>query len=148
MKRKLYKLLLLAVITVIFICISCKNDVQNSIPQLFVDNPATVTNCPVYEEVEDGFIIIIGQYSIIDTKSNVRYEGLEEIEYFDSLDDIPKLSKEEYDQLVEAGNAVTIENFPLGDPADPSSTETIIELYDNIEINVIDDSIFKLIMEI
>ncbi len=108
----------------------------------------TVTNCPVYEEVEDGFIIKIGQYSIIDTKSNVRYEGLEEIEYFDSLDDIPKLSKEEYDQLVEAGNAVTIENFPLGDPADPSSTETIIELYDNIEINVIDDSIFKLIMEI
>ena len=87
-------------------------------------------------------------YCIIDTKSDVRYEGLEDIEYFDSLDEIPELSQDEYDQLVDAGNAVTIENFPLGDPSDPSSTETIIELYDDIEINVIDDSVFKLIMEI
>ena len=108
----------------------------------------TVTNYPVYEEVEDGRIIKIGQYSIIDTKSDVRYEGLEEIEYFDSLYDIPELSHREYEQLTEAGNAVTIENFPLGDPADPSSTEIIIELYDNIEINIIDDSVFKLIMEL
>ena len=108
----------------------------------------TITTCPVYEEVEDGLIIKIGQYSIIDTKSDVRYEGLEDIEYFDSLDEIPELSQDEYDQLVDAGNAVTIENFPLGNPADPSSTETIIELYDDIEINVIDDSVFKLIMEL
>lgn len=108
----------------------------------------TITTCPVYEEVEDGLLIKIGQYSIIDTKSDVRYEGLEDIEYFDSLDEIPELSQDEYDQLVDAGNAVTIENFPLGNPADPSSTETIIELYDDIEINVIDDSVFKLIMEI
>ena len=108
----------------------------------------TVTSCPVYEEVKDGCIIKIGQYSIIETKSNVRYEGLEEIEYFNSLDDIPELSQKEYEQLKEAGNAITIESFPLGDPADPSSTETIIELYDNIEINVIDDSAFKLIMEL
>ena len=108
----------------------------------------TVTTCPVYEEVEDGLIIKIGQYSIIDKKSDIRYEGFEDIEYFDSLDDIPELSQDEYEQLADAGNAVTIENFPLGDPSDPSSTETIIELYDNIEINVIDDSVFKLIMEI
>ena len=108
----------------------------------------TVTTCPVYEEVEDGLIIKIGQYSIIDKKSDIRYEGLEDIEYFESLDDIPELSQDEYEQLADAGNAVTIENFPLGDPSDPSSTETIIELYDNIEINVIDDSIFKLIMEL
>ena len=108
----------------------------------------TVTTCPVYEEVEDGLLIKIGQYSIIDKKSDIRYEGLEDIEYFDSLDEIPELSQDEYDQLVDAGNAVTIENFPLGDPSDPSSTETIIELYDDIEINVIDDSIFKLIMEL
>ena len=108
----------------------------------------TVMTCPVYEEVEDGFLIKVGQYSIIDKKSDIRYEGLEDIDYYDSLDDIPELSQDEYEQLADAGNAVSIENFPLGDPSDPSSTETIIELYDNIEINVIDDSVFKLIMEL
>lgn len=108
----------------------------------------TVTTSPVYEEIEDGLIIKIGQYSIIDKKSDIRYEGLEDIEYFESLDDIPELSQDEYEQLVDAGNAVTIEDMPLGDPADPGSIETIIELYDNIEINVIDDSVFKLIMEL
>lgn len=108
----------------------------------------TVTTCPVYEEVEDGQIVKIGQYSIIDTKSEIRFEGLEDLEYFDSLDSIPEMSTSDYEQLVEDGNAVTIEEFPLGDPSDPSSVETIIELYDDIEINVIDDSVFKLIMEL
>ena len=43
---------------------------------------------------------------------------------------------------------VVIEEFPLGNPADLSSVETIIELYENVEVNVVDDSLFKLIMEI
>ena len=50
--------------------------------------------------------------------------------------------------IVSAGNAVVIEEFPLGNPADLSSVETIIELYENVEVNVVDDSLFKLIMEI
>ena len=108
----------------------------------------TVTTCPVYELLEDNQIIKIGQYSIIDTKSEVRYEGLEDLEYVDSLDDIPEISGAEYEQLAEEGNAVAIEEFPLGNPADPSSVETVIELYDTIEINVVDDSVFKLIMEL
>lgn len=108
----------------------------------------TVTTCPVYEEVENGQIIKIGQYSIIETKSEVRYEGLEDLEYFNSIDSIPEMSISDYEALVEAGNAVKIEEFPLGNPADPSSIETIVELYDNIQINVIDDSVFKLIMEL
>ena len=58
------------------------------------------------------------------------------------------MSISDYEALVEAGNAVKIEEFPLGNPADPSSIETIVELYDNIQINVIDDSVFKLIMEL
>ena len=108
----------------------------------------TVTTCPVYEEVENGQIVKIGQYSIIDTKSEVRYEGLDDLEYFDSIESIPEMSVSDYEALVEAGNAVTIEEFPLGNPADPSSIETVVELYDNIEINVIDDSVFKLIMDL
>lgn len=107
----------------------------------------TVTTCPVYEEIENGQIVKIGQYSVIDTKSQVRYEGLEELEYFDSLDNIPEISNEEYENLLEEGNAAEIEDFSLGDPSDPSSVETLIELYDNIEINLVDDTAFKLIME-
>ena len=72
----------------------------------------TVTTCPVYEELEDGQILKIGQYSIIDTKSEVRYAGLEDLEYFDSIDEIPEISNSEYEQLVEAGNMVAIEEFP------------------------------------
>ncbi|MGP1496262.1 MAG: hypothetical protein ACTTJG_05630 [Treponema sp.] len=108
----------------------------------------TVTTCPVYEEIEGDRIVKIGQYSIIDTKSNVRYEGLEDIEYFDSLDSIPEISNEDYEKLAEEGNATKIEEFPLGDPSDPSSVETLIELYEDIQINVVDDSVFKLIMEL
>ena len=108
----------------------------------------TVTTYPVYEEVESGQIIKIGQYSIIDTKSEVRYEGLEDLEYFDSLDDIPEISKAEYERLMEEGNAVRIEKLPIGNPADPSSVETVIELYQDIQVNVVDDSVFKLIMEL
>lgn len=107
----------------------------------------TVTTCPVYEEIENGQIIKIGQYSIIDKKYTVRFEGLEDLEYFDSLESIPEISKEEYEQLVEEGNAEIIEELPLGDPSDPGSVETIIELYQDIQINVADDSVFKLIME-
>ena len=69
------------------------------------------------------------------------------MEYFDSLESIPEISKEEYEQLVEEGNAEIIEELPLGDPSDPSSVETIIELYQDIQINVADDSVFKLVME-
>ena len=50
--------------------------------------------------------------------------------------------------IVSAGKPVVIEEFPLGNPADLSSVETIIELYENVEVNVVDDSLFKLIMEI
>lgn len=108
----------------------------------------TAVTCPVYEETETGHLIKIGQYSIIDTKYEILYENLEELEYFHSLDTIPEISNSEYEQLVSAGNAVTIEEFPLGNPADLSSVETIIELYENVEVNVVDDSLFKLIMEI
>ena len=108
----------------------------------------TVTTCPVYEEIEGGEIIKIGQYSIIDRKSEIRYEGLEEIEYFDSLESNPEISQEEYEKFVDEGNAVVIDEFPLGNPADPSSVETVIELYEDIQINMTDDSMFKLIMEL
>ncbi len=107
----------------------------------------TVVTCPVYEELENGQIIKIGQYSIIDTKSPVRYEGLEDLEYFDSLDSIPEMSAKEYKKLKKAGNITEVEDFQLGDPSDPSSIETIVELYEDITINTVDDSAFKLIME-
>lgn len=108
----------------------------------------TVTTCPVYEQIENGEIVKIGQYSIIDKKSEVRFEGLEDIEYFESLDNIPEITTSEYEELVASGNAVTIEELPLGDPSDPSYVETVIELYNNIQINTVDDSVFKLIMEL
>ena len=60
MKVKLYLLLVMITVTIIFT--SCKNNVQNSIPQLFEDNPATVSWNPLKTDSIETFAATVSVY--------------------------------------------------------------------------------------
>ena len=70
-------------------------------------------------------------------------EGLEDLEYYNSIDEIPEITMEEYEKMKANGNIREIENYRLGNPADLSNTVTTIEIYEDIEINVLDDIEFR-----
>ena len=101
MKRSLFKKFVIGVVAASIMCVSCKNETQDSVPQLFEENPTTIS----WDMSKSDSIDTI----LVDTATN------------------------EIEQKFTA--------------SDPGSVETIIELYQDIQINVADDSVFKLIME-
>jgi len=105
---------------------------------------STVTN--VYEEV-DGEIIKVGTITVIDTDNPNKVTGFaDDVETFESMDDIPELSQAEYDALVAEGLVNDTEGITFGSPEDLSSVETIVELYTSIEVNGVEDSVFRFIL--
>lgn len=109
-------------------------------------NTVTTTIMPVYEEY-NGEMVKVGQISIVDTKMAKLIEGLEGVEYFNSIDEIPETTKEEYEKAKSKGQAFDVNNMRYGNPADLSNIETIIEVYENISINDCDKNEFKLLEE-
>jgi hypothetical protein len=55
------------------------------------------------------------------------------------------LSQEDFDRMVEAGNLNEMPDVTFGDPTDLSYTETIYEVYQDVEINAVDDQLFRLL---
>jgi len=124
-----------------------KDEVLKEVEIVDVDlggNTITTTVMPVYEEF-NGEMVKIGQISIIDTKMIEMVSGVENIEYFNSIEDIPETSKEEYEKAKSKGLAFDVNNMRYGNPADLSNVETIIEVYENISINDCDRSEFRLL---
>lgn len=124
-----------------------KDELLKEIEMIDVDlegNTITTTIMPVYEEY-NGEMIKIGQISIIDTKMTEMLSGLENVEYFNSIDEIPEASKEEYEKAKAKGLAFDVNNMRYGNPADLSNVETIIEVYENIIINDCDRTEFRLL---
>ena len=112
-----------------------------------IENESTVTSTMeyVYQEI-DGNYVKIGMITTIDTK----YDNLIELnepftDYYESYDDIPEISDEDFEKMQSEGNIFEIPSFSLGNPADLSSVVTTVEVYDDIDINNTDDSVFKLI---
>ena len=97
---------------------------------------------PVYYEQKEE-LIKIGTISVVETKKNSLIEGLEDMEYYDSMEDIPEISLEEYEKMVNYGNVRELENYRPGNPADLSSVVTTVEVYEDIEINNVDDIAFR-----
>ena len=106
----------------------------------------TTTIYPMYEE-KDGIPIKIGSVTVVDSKAAGLLEGFEGVEYFNSIDEIPEISDEELEALAELGEIEEVENMKYGNPADLSYQETIIEMYNDIEINNLDEDLFKIIEE-
>lgn len=109
-------------------------------------NRITTTVYPMYETIK-GEPVKIGQITIIDTQKAELLEGFDDVEYFDSMDEIPILSDEEYEQLMADGVLFEEEYLEFGNPADLSNVETIVEVYETIDINKAEESMFRLLQE-
>ena len=109
------------------------------------DTVVITTVTPVYEEY-NGVPVKIGQVTEIDSKAPGLTEGIDsDTPVYNSPDEIPVLSAQEFAQLETAGNIHEISGITFGDPADASSIETIHEVYLDIEINSAPEQLFRLI---
>lgn len=107
----------------------------------------TTTVTPVYEE-SNGVPVKIGQVTVIDSKDPNLVEDIDpDMPVYNSPDDIPELSAEEFAQMQAEGNIHEISGMTFGDPADASYVETIYEVYQNIEINSTPEQLFRLIQK-
>lgn len=105
----------------------------------------TTTVTPVYED-KDGVPVKIGMITVIDSKAPNLIEGIDsDYTVYNSADDIPALTEEQFAELEESGNIHEVPGITFGDPADLSYTETIYEVYQDIEINAVPESMFRLI---
>ncbi|AEE17424.1 hypothetical protein [Treponema brennaborense] len=106
----------------------------------------TTTTYPMYEE-KNGEPVKIGSVTVIDSKAPGLLAEFEDAEYFDSIADIPEISDAEYQRLLDSGEITEVEAMPFGNPADMSYQETIIEVYNDIEINTVTDNPFRLLLK-
>jgi hypothetical protein len=107
----------------------------------------TTTSTPVYEKV-NGVPVKIGTINIIDSQAIELVGELNEgVIIYDSPDDIPTLSERELKKMLQEGTINEAPDVLFGNPADLSYTETVIELYQDIEINNVSDSLYRLLLE-
>lgn len=128
---------------------SCE-DVLQEVETVDIQNDGTkvtVQSIPIYEEC-NGEPVKIGSYTIVNTDSTVQvpnYDSSEE--WFESPDDVPEISDEEYEELKKNDLVEEIDDMSFGDPSSLSSVQTIVEVYNDVEINNVSDELFKLIVE-
>lgn len=105
----------------------------------------TATSYPMYQE-KDGVPIKIGLVTVLKSQAAELLQGFEDAQYFNSIDEIPEMSDEEYERILESGEFEEVENMTFGNPADLSYEEIILEVYNDIEINTVDESAFRLLL--
>ena len=105
----------------------------------------TTNSYPMYQD-NDGTPIKIGLVTVVKSEAPELLQGFEDVQYFDSIDDIPEMSDAEYERILESGEFEEVENMTFGNPADLSYEETILEVYSDIEINTVDESAFKILL--
>ena len=112
-----------------------------------IENESTITSTMefVYQEI-DGNYVKVGMITTIDTKYDNLIETNEPItDYYESYDDIPEISNEDFEKMQMEGNIFEDSSTVLGNPTDLSSVVTVVEVYDDINVNNTDDSVFKII---
>lgn len=108
-------------------------------------NITTTTNI-LYEE-KDGVPIKIGSITVIDAENPNKMPDIsEDVPVYESSDDVPEISPEELAELEKKGVVSEKTDMIFGDPGDLSYKETVVELYQDIELNEADDSLFKLLL--
>ena len=94
----------------------------------------TVTVTPRYEMV-DGTPVKTGQITVtqvdIPQTLDVPYEGV----IYNSPDEIPTISREEYETLRRKGSIYERAGLVFGNPGDLSYVETEVELYNTVKVN-------------
>ncbi|MDR2921861.1 MAG: hypothetical protein LBU85_00805 [Treponema sp.] len=111
------------------------------------DTNVTTTVTPVYED-KDGVPVKVGMVTVINSKAPALIEGIDpDTVYYNSPDEIPTLTAEEFAEMQKAGNIHEVPNMTYGNPADLSYVQTIYEVYRDIEINSAPESLFRLIQK-
>lgn len=105
----------------------------------------TTNSYPMYQD-NDGTPIKIGLVTVVKSEAPELLQGFEDAQYFESIDDIPEMSDAEYERILESGEFEEVENMTFGNPADLSYEETILEVYSDIEINTVDESAFRILL--
>lgn len=106
----------------------------------------TTITYPMYQD-EGGVPVKVGSVTVVESKAAGLLEGFEDVGYFESMEQLPEMSLDEYERLKDEGLVVD-EALVFGNPADLSYTETIIEVYNDIKINnSLDESLFRLLLE-
>ncbi|OJF76648.1 MAG: hypothetical protein BKP49_05665 [Treponema sp. CETP13] len=108
----------------------------------------TTSTYPVYDD-STGTPIKVGLVTEVVSKATKMIDGInpDEMEWFESPEDIPEMSDSEYEELKASGCIEEISDMTFGNPADPSYTETIAEVYEDVKINAVSDETFKLLIE-
>ncbi len=111
------------------------------------NNGATVTTTIEFAYQEcDGNYVKVGMITNIDTKYEELVETVsDELSYFNSLEEIPELSESDFEKLQAEGNIFEDSSIKFGNPADLSSSVTIVEIYEDVAVNATEDSVFKLL---
>jgi len=105
----------------------------------------TSTAYPLYQEY-NGTYIKTGMVHIIENINPKRISSGTDTRIYNSPDDYPIISRAEYERLAQSGLAHPAGEMFFGDPFDLSYTETIINVYRNIEINTVQDSLFRVFL--
>jgi hypothetical protein len=107
----------------------------------------TTTNAPLYTE-NNGEPVKVGSVTVIEAKAPGLVEGLpDDYPIFDSPDDIPTISEEAFQHMINDGTISELPEITFGDPADLSYTETVLEMYSNVELNNVPDSLYRAILK-
>lgn len=105
----------------------------------------TTTIMPVYEIVND-IPVKTAEVSIIHT-IDPNAEQVENPYGLSSIDEIPEISEKEAKKLMEDGVMFESIDYDLGLFDTSDYTETIVEVYETIEINNVEDSVFRVLLE-
>jgi hypothetical protein len=114
---------------------------------MILDDGTTVTTSeyPVYEDSE-GVPVKVGCVSIIQSDVPGKVTGFDDdYQQYASPDDIPTLSDNELKELQNQGTVFEAQPPVFGDPSDLSSTKTVVEKYDDVEINNTSDTVFRML---
>ena len=124
------------------------NETLSQIETIDVLEDGTKVTTTVYEmyEESEGEMIKIGSVTVVNSEAATLLPGFEDVEYFESIEEIPEISETEYEELVEKGSVEVIEDMNFGNPADMSYEEVIVEMYSNIEINSVEDASFRILL--
>jgi hypothetical protein len=107
----------------------------------------TTTVSPVYN-MQAGVPVKVGAVTVIQSKAAELIDGIApDLPVYNSPDDIPELSETEFARLQESGSIHEISGMTFGSLADLSYTETIYEVYQDIEINNVPDQLCRLMQE-
>lgn len=111
------------------------------------DNGTKITTnfYPMYQD-NDGTPVKIGLVTVVKSEATELLQGFEDAQYFNSIDEIPKMSDAEYERILKSGEFEEVKNMTFGNPADLSYEETILEVYSDIEINTVDKSAFRILL--